>query len=94
MINFRSLTTAALLGISALTLTATSVSATAPCRNAKGQFTKCTGAAAVASPRKQATRTAVKRTSTAAASKSAAKPATRTAAKSARKAATAAHPTG
>lgn len=51
MTPFRSLASAALLGISALALTATSANA-APCRNAKGQFTKCAASASVITPRK------------------------------------------
>ena len=86
MTKFRSLATATLLGISALTVTATSASA-APCRNAKGQFAKCTASSSVATPRKAATRTVAMRSTTAkpkaartaSLTKTAAKPAHKTA---------------
>lgn len=92
MTQFRSLATAALLGVTALTLSATSVSAAAPCRNAKGQFTKCVGSSASAAPRKAATRTVAMRP--AATSTVKAKTVRTAAAKTARKTAAPVHTTG
>ncbi len=50
MNNFRTLATAMLLGVSALTVVAPA-NAAAPCRDTHGQFTKCAGGAVALAPR-------------------------------------------
>ncbi len=60
MTNFRTLATAMLLGVSALTVIAPA-NAAAPCRDAQGHFMKCAGGAATLVPRRTATPVAVQR---------------------------------
>ena len=97
MNNFRTLATAMLLGVSALTVVAPA-NAAASCRDAHGRFIKCPGGAVALAPR-HAVSPAASRRSAAAPARTAAKPAhalaaARPAAPAAHKTATAAHPTG
>ncbi len=64
MTNFRTLATAMLLGVSALSVVAPA-NAAAPCRNAHGRYTKCAGSAVALAPRHAATPAASQRSSAA-----------------------------
>ena len=64
MTNFRTLATAMLLGVSALTVVAPA-NAAAPCRNAQGGFTKCAGGAVALAPRHAVTPAASQRSAAA-----------------------------